>query len=138
MGGLHCISQAVVKGAWCYYHDGHRLTLAVQDPTSIHAIQGSSSQSRRSETPLAVLKSRFANRGASEGAGCLCTYPRDHRRTVVIHFWGIILSCFQPDGLRRDLFLWTSGLFPFFEYSATSVKVRMGLLNSHLGPRFSP
>jgi hypothetical protein len=33
------------------------------------------------------------------------------------------VNCFQLDGLRRDLFLWTSGLFPFFEYSATSVKV---------------
>jgi protein dopey len=37
---------------------------------------------------------------------------------------GIQLNCFQLDGLRRELFLWTSGLFPFFEYSATSVKVR--------------
>lgn len=28
----------------------------------------------------------------------------------------------QPDGLKRDLPLWSSGLFPFFEYAATSVK----------------
>lgn len=28
----------------------------------------------------------------------------------------------QSEGLRRDLALWSSGLFPFFEYAATSVK----------------
>jgi Dopey, N-terminal len=31
----------------------------------------------------------------------------------------------QMDGLKRDLSLWSSGLFPFFEYAATSVKVRV-------------
>lgn len=31
----------------------------------------------------------------------------------------------QPEGLQRDLPLWSSGLFPFFEYAATSVKVRI-------------
>jgi hypothetical protein len=30
---------------------------------------------------------------------------------------------FQTEGLKRDLPLWSSGLFPFFEYAATSVKV---------------
>jgi hypothetical protein len=30
----------------------------------------------------------------------------------------------QPEGLKRDLQLWSTGLFPFFEYAATSVKVR--------------
>jgi hypothetical protein len=29
----------------------------------------------------------------------------------------------QSEGLTRDLPLWSSGLFPFFEYAATSVKV---------------
>ena len=29
----------------------------------------------------------------------------------------------QPDGLKRELALWSSGLFPFFEYASTSVKV---------------
>ena len=29
---------------------------------------------------------------------------------------------FQPDGLKRDLSLWSSGLFPFFEYAATNVR----------------
>lgn len=32
--------------------------------------------------------------------------------------------CAQSEGLHRDLALWSSGLFPFFEYAATSVKVR--------------
>ena len=31
--------------------------------------------------------------------------------------------CGQTEGLHRDLALWSSGLFPFFEYAATSVKV---------------
>lgn len=29
----------------------------------------------------------------------------------------------QPEGLKRDLQIWSSGLFPFFQYAATSVKV---------------
>lgn len=29
----------------------------------------------------------------------------------------------QPENLRKDLQLWSSGLFPFFQYSATSVRV---------------
>ena len=33
----------------------------------------------------------------------------------------------QMDGLKRDLSIWSSGLFPFFEYAATSVKVRASL-----------
>ena len=34
------------------------------------------------------------------------------------------------DGLKRDLSLWSSGLFPFFEYAATSVKVRLFICQS--------
>lgn len=30
----------------------------------------------------------------------------------------------QPENLRRDLPAWSSGLFTFFQYAATSVKVR--------------
>lgn len=33
----------------------------------------------------------------------------------------------QPEGLKRDLLVWSSGLFPFFQYAATSV--RPALLN---------
>jgi len=32
--------------------------------------------------------------------------------------------CDQSEGLQRDLPLWSAGLFPFFQYAATSVKVR--------------
>lgn len=31
--------------------------------------------------------------------------------------------CLQPENLKRDLPAWSSGLFPFFQYAATSVKV---------------
>ncbi|KAI0050603.1 hypothetical protein FA95DRAFT_1536117 [Auriscalpium vulgare] len=43
-----------------------------------------------------------------------------HQRAldVYTHILGVVGS----EGLKRDLFLWASGLFPFFEYSATSVK----------------
>lgn len=37
---------------------------------------------------------------------------------------GLIILVLKAEGLRRDLSLWSPGLFPFFEYAATSVKVR--------------
>lgn len=41
----------------------------------------------------------------------------------------------QPDGLKRDLPLWSSGLFPFFEYASTSVKpVVLGLFECYYIP----
>lgn len=46
------------------------------------------------------------------------------RRSMLIRI--IVRAYFrQSEGLRRDLPLWSSGLFPFFEYAATSVKVRI-------------
>ncbi|EST09066.1 Dopey, N-terminal [Kalmanozyma brasiliensis GHG001] len=43
-----------------------------------------------------------------------------HQRAldVYLHILGVI----GPDGLRRDLHVWTSGLLPFFQYASTSVK----------------
>jgi len=35
----------------------------------------------------------------------------------------------KAEGLKRDLSLWSSSLFPFFEYAATSVKVRERLVS---------
>ncbi|KAI0031253.1 Dopey, N-terminal-domain-containing protein [Vararia minispora EC-137] len=43
-----------------------------------------------------------------------------HQRALDVY--SHIFSVIGSEGLRRDLFLWTSGLFPFFEYAATSVK----------------
>ncbi|KAI0271467.1 Dopey, N-terminal-domain-containing protein [Gloeopeniophorella convolvens] len=43
-----------------------------------------------------------------------------HQRALDVY--AHVLGVIGLDGLRRDLFLWASGLFPFFEYSATSVK----------------
>ncbi|KAF9056037.1 Dopey, N-terminal-domain-containing protein [Panaeolus papilionaceus] len=37
---------------------------------------------------------------------------------VYIHILGVL----EVEGLKRDLNIWSSGLFPFFEYAATSVK----------------
>ncbi|SPO28829.1 related to DOP1 - strong similarity to developmental regulatory gene, dopey (dopA) [Ustilago trichophora] len=43
-----------------------------------------------------------------------------HQRALDVYHH--ILSVIGPDGLRRDLQVWTSGLLPFFQYASTSVK----------------
>ncbi|TDL26444.1 hypothetical protein BD410DRAFT_521497 [Rickenella mellea] len=43
-----------------------------------------------------------------------------HQRALDVY--SHILSVLGSDGLKRDLQLWSSGLFPFFEYASTSVK----------------
>ncbi|KAH7930453.1 hypothetical protein BV22DRAFT_1000727 [Leucogyrophana mollusca] len=43
-----------------------------------------------------------------------------HQRALDVYTH--ILSVVGIEGLKRDLPLWSSGLFPFFEYAATSVK----------------
>ncbi|KAI9513117.1 Dopey, N-terminal-domain-containing protein [Russula earlei] len=56
-----------------------------------------------------------------------------HQRALDVY--AHILGVITLDGLRRDLFLWVSGLFPFFEYSATSVKLTLlNIYNSHFLP----
>ncbi|KAH9996513.1 Dopey, N-terminal-domain-containing protein [Russula vinacea] len=56
-----------------------------------------------------------------------------HQRALDVY--AHILGVIGLDGLRRDLFLWTSGLFPFFEYSATSVKLTLlNIYETHFLP----
>ncbi|KAF8845997.1 hypothetical protein BDN67DRAFT_891629, partial [Paxillus ammoniavirescens] len=43
-----------------------------------------------------------------------------HQRALDVY--NHILSVLGTEGLKRDLPLWSSGLFPFFEYASTSVK----------------
>ncbi|KAI6154002.1 Dopey, N-terminal-domain-containing protein [Pisolithus tinctorius] len=43
-----------------------------------------------------------------------------HQRALDVYTH--ILSVLGTEGLKRDLPLWSSGLFPFFEYASTSVK----------------
>ncbi|KAF8131645.1 Dopey, N-terminal-domain-containing protein [Boletus edulis] len=43
-----------------------------------------------------------------------------HQRALDVYVH--ILSVLGTEGLKRDLPLWSSGLFPFFEYASTSVK----------------
>ncbi|KAF8167553.1 Dopey, N-terminal-domain-containing protein [Crassisporium funariophilum] len=43
-----------------------------------------------------------------------------HQRALEVYTH--ILGVLSTEGLKRDLSLWSSGLFPFFEYAATSVK----------------
>ncbi|THH09322.1 hypothetical protein EW145_g2101 [Phellinidium pouzarii] len=56
-----------------------------------------------------------------------------HQRALDVY--SHILSVLGPDGLKRDLSLWSSGLFPFFEYASTSVKPTvLGLFEMHYLP----
>ncbi|EPQ60111.1 hypothetical protein GLOTRDRAFT_101965 [Gloeophyllum trabeum ATCC 11539] len=43
-----------------------------------------------------------------------------HQRALDVY--SHILAVIGSDGLKRDLHLWSSGLFPFFEYASTSVR----------------
>ncbi|KAG9033005.1 hypothetical protein FRB95_000667 [Tulasnella sp. JGI-2019a] len=43
-----------------------------------------------------------------------------HQRALDVY--SQVLSVLGPDGLQSDLQIWSSGLFPFFAYSATSVR----------------
>ncbi|KAJ2917856.1 hypothetical protein MD484_g2573, partial [Candolleomyces efflorescens] len=56
-----------------------------------------------------------------------------HQRALEVYIH--ILSVLGQEGLKRDLPLWSSGLFPFFEYSATSVKpTLLNIYDTHYLP----
>ncbi|KDQ63058.1 hypothetical protein JAAARDRAFT_53285 [Jaapia argillacea MUCL 33604] len=56
-----------------------------------------------------------------------------HQRALDVY--AHILAVIGSDGLKRDLPLWSSGLFPFFEYAATSVKpILLNLYDTHYLP----
>lgn len=43
-----------------------------------------------------------------------------HQRALEVY--AHVLTTIGPDGLRRDLQIWSAGLFPFFQYAATTVR----------------
>ncbi|KAJ7116821.1 Dopey, N-terminal-domain-containing protein [Mycena crocata] len=56
-----------------------------------------------------------------------------HQRALDVY--SHILAVLGSEGLKRDLALWSSGLFPFFEYAATSVKpALLNLYDTHYLP----
>ncbi|KAG5652198.1 hypothetical protein H0H81_005933 [Sphagnurus paluster] len=56
-----------------------------------------------------------------------------HQRALDVYLH--ILSVLGPEGLKADLPIWSSGLFPFFEYAATSVKpTLLNLYGTHYLP----
>ncbi|KAG6874376.1 hypothetical protein C0995_015112 [Termitomyces sp. Mi166 len=56
-----------------------------------------------------------------------------HQRALDVYLH--ILSVLGPEGLLADLPIWSSGLFPFFEYAATSVKpTLLNLFDTHYLP----
>lgn len=66
-------------------------------------------------------------RSAPTSFGCLFAYfegAGSELHSIIMPTW-ILMLVLQTEGLKRDLALWSSGLFPFFEYAATSVKVRI-------------
>jgi len=90
VGRLHRIFKAVVKGT---LQPLFRLLFRVQitftceDPPSVLAVQGNSSESHRCQTSLAVLQSCFTNWCTSKGTGCLHAHPWGHwRENTSFHF----------------------------------------------------
>ncbi|KAG8763896.1 hypothetical protein FRC12_008365, partial [Ceratobasidium sp. 428] len=56
-----------------------------------------------------------------------------HQRALDVY--AHVLAVLGLDGLKRDLLLWSAGLFPFFEYAATSVKpALLNLYDTHFLP----
>ncbi|KAI0081169.1 hypothetical protein K474DRAFT_1768894 [Panus rudis PR-1116 ss-1] len=56
-----------------------------------------------------------------------------HQRALDVY--AHILAVLGSEGLQRDLPLWSAGLFPFFEYAATSVKPTvLNLFDTHYLP----
>ncbi|CAL1694342.1 unnamed protein product [Somion occarium] len=56
-----------------------------------------------------------------------------HQRALDVY--AHVLAVLGSEGLQRDLALWSSGLFPFFEYAATSVKpTLLNLFDTHYLP----
>ncbi|KAH8099733.1 Dopey, N-terminal-domain-containing protein [Cristinia sonorae] len=56
-----------------------------------------------------------------------------HQRALDVY--SHILAVLGSEGLQRDLALWSSGLFPFFEYAATSVKpTLLNLFDTYYSP----
>ncbi|EGO05284.1 hypothetical protein SERLA73DRAFT_82881 [Serpula lacrymans var. lacrymans S7.3] len=56
-----------------------------------------------------------------------------HQRALDVYTH--ILAVLGTEGLKRDLPLWSSGLFPFFEYAATSVKpTLLNIYDTHYLP----
>ncbi|KDN49150.1 hypothetical protein RSAG8_02503, partial [Rhizoctonia solani AG-8 WAC10335] len=56
-----------------------------------------------------------------------------HQRALDVY--AHLLAVLGLDGLKHDLLLWSSGLFPFFEYAATSVKpALLNLYDTHFLP----
>ncbi|KAK0564187.1 hypothetical protein OC844_001830 [Tilletia horrida] len=55
--------------------------------------------------------------------------------TRALDVYAHILSVIGPDGLRRDLQIWSPGLLPFFEYASTTVRpALLNLLEKHYLP----
>lgn len=56
-----------------------------------------------------------------------------HQRALDVYAY--ILKTIGPDGLRRDLQVWSTGLFPFFQYAATAVRpIVLGLFEKFYLP----
>ncbi len=124
MAGLHRVSEAAARGASCSFkvqaiisHDSNQ---TLQSYTQFKEIPRKLIVAKRlSQCLIPALPSGVHQAG-------LWTYIH-----ISFKFSGCVkclvastikLTSSKPDGLKRDLPLWSSGLFPFFEYASTSVK----------------
>ena len=127
MGRLHRISKAVVKGTPNSVQAGFTGT------DYFYLVKTLQAYLQFKEIPRKVIVAKRLSQCLNPA---LPTGVHQRALDVYTHILGVIgvriygfiilstqLNSSQVDGLRRDLFLWTSGLFPFFEYSATAVKV---------------
>jgi Dopey, N-terminal len=96
------------------------------DVSILHAVQRDPSQVDSFEAAFTVSEPCATNWCSSEGLGRLFAYPcRSRSKFGTSSELGLVtITSAQSEGLKRDLALWSSGLFPFFQYAATSVKVR--------------
>lgn len=93
-------------------------------PNTSSTLSRNTAQTCRIETTRAMLESCSAGWCASTGVGGIRAYFWDNRSELFA--FELILSLYhslnQVEGLKRDLLIWSSGLFPFFQFATTSVR----------------
>lgn len=125
MGRLYRIFETASQGHITPLAPLHLLTSLFTDIPVLLAVQGDPAQVGRRETFGAMPKSRASHWGASESSRRVC--PRlvcsGGKHRILVRLRASLTDSHQTERLKHDLSLWSAGLFPFFEYAATSVKV---------------
>lgn len=124
----------LVVSPWRYENPSQIDTNAprLTDTSRAYAIQRNTSQASRLQTIVTMSQSSPSDWCSPTCTGCILAYSCGLGcRIVLKSVTGIVPDGSpQTEGLKRDLHLWSSGLFPFFEYAATSVKVSVATIPS--------